>query len=156
MTAAAILTRLNDAGIAIRVEGDKLKLRGKVTKELLGEVAQVKPDIIRLLTATPLAAWRAKIAGLPSLRATSDIEALADYRMEKLRDTALTFLDGPLAQQAIDAGWDATQQFGINPDAPARRYGAWGLVVFLAWSASLDRSKASLSAVGGDCADRLD
>ena len=145
MNASAILARIQDAGVTVRAEHGSLKLKGPkaaLSKTIVSELLRLKPELLKLLgneqLASPrpdcVAAWRVQIESLPPLSIASVSEARAAYRMEQLRYAALSFLDGVWARRAVEAGWNAVQLFGINPAAPELRFGAWGLVVFLAWS----------------------
>ena len=136
MSAAALLARLNEAGVSASVDGRDLKLTGRksaLSAEIVADIKAAKEELVAFL-ASPVQAWRAQIANAPSLPDETEHDAYRSGKMELLRAEALLFIDQGWAHRA--GGWSATELFGVNPAAPVRRVGAWGVVPFLSWSSA--------------------
>jgi hypothetical protein len=130
MNAAALLSRLEKAGVHIAAEDGQLKLDGPkaaLGEEVLNELRQAKPELLKLLSQPErpiIAEWRAAIE-----RAQPATPA-----GHKLKETSLLFLDSEDATAAIQNGWNDVSFFGLHKgSAPKQRIDAWGLVLFLAW-----------------------
>ena len=127
MSAAAVLSRLKRAGVHVAAEGGQLKLDGPKTAlcdEVLSELRQLKPELMKLLNRPELAEWRAAI---------EQVEP-AGPAWQRLKDASLDFLASHDAVVAIENGWDAVDLFGVHKGtAPKERIDCWGLVLFLAW-----------------------
>ena len=134
MTAAALLARLNEAGVSASVDGRDLKLTGRksaLSAEIVADIKAAKAELVAFLSS-PVQGWRAQIKNAPSLPDETEHDAYRSGKMEALRADALLFIDQGWAHRA--GGWSATELFGVNPAAPVRRVGAWGVVPFLSWS----------------------
>jgi hypothetical protein len=147
MSAAAILVRLQAAGVSVAADGNNLKLRGPdtvITEATLAELRRHKVELLALLRnsrpvelghdddasfyAAQIATWRREIEALPKANLR---EGMA------LVKTSLDFLASEWAMKALAAGWDEPALFGMFDGpwpAPRSRYDAQGLIPGMALS----------------------
>jgi hypothetical protein len=128
MSAAAILSRLKQAGVSVAVADGQLKLNGPkavLGDEVLNELRLAKPELLKLLSKPAvITEWRAAI---------EQVEPAAP-EWQRLKSTSLSFLVSHDAVVATENGWDAMSLFGVHKGmAPKERVDCWGLVLFLAW-----------------------
>ena len=136
MSASALLSRLEEAGVTVEAEGGNLRLKGPkaaLGNEVLTELRANKAELLDALKTPPaparsyegvIAAWRAEIVSV----ATDQVD------IAKLKTVSLRFLDSPGAVAAISCGWDAVSLFGVHRGpAPHERLDAWGLIPAQAW-----------------------
>jgi hypothetical protein len=138
MTAALIIDRARQSGVALERRGGRLVWRSQTTPDP-GLIALCKSHKAALLEAlpdadstpaldviaSPLASWRASILAAPT---TSNPE------LDKLAAVSLRFMDSEWASTAIASLWDAVSLFGVHKGpAPRERLDAWGLLPLLTW-----------------------
>jgi hypothetical protein len=148
MTAAEALRAARDAGVVVKLNGDKLKVEAVIPPPpvVLEALRLNKADIIELLKSPPVAPWddaeeeRAAViefdGGAPRLWA----EALArldpakppgdvpERRWVQFIDDCGLFLDGGWAARAERLGWGPPQLFGCHRDKPFARISQAGLL----------------------------
>jgi hypothetical protein len=133
MSAVALLSRLQDAGVTIAADGDNIRLWGPkaaLGDALITELRAHKAELLDLLR-TParsseaiIAEWRAAIAGV-----STDL-----LEVSKLKTVSLRLLDGPNVAAAIENEWNEVSLFGIHGGRyPKERLDSWGLTALLAW-----------------------
>ena len=126
MSAAAILSRLEEAGVSVAAVNGQLKLSGPkaaLSEAVLNELRQAKPELLKLLSEPTI---QALVSGFSPKTETG----------ERLKQAALFFLASELSQVAAALGWTATELFGVynhdEPDIINRRGDAKGVVSFVA------------------------
>ncbi len=153
--AASIIARALSAGLALKVEGNSLRVAGPrdaLTDELKKAIKLHKSEIVGLcknevslvssvsyfqsgqefcggsakIGMQQIEAWRAAIEAVPEP---------CNHDGERLLKASLTFLASENAALLFFYGWDEIALFGIHKGiAPRARIDAWGLVTTIAWS----------------------
>jgi len=128
MSAAAILSRLEEAGVSVAAVDGQLKLSGPkaaLSDAVLNELRLAKPELLELLNKPAvIKGWLSEIEGVEP----------ASMEWQRLKSASLNFLACHDAVVAIENGWNAVSLFGVHKGvAPKERVDCWGLVLFLAW-----------------------
>jgi hypothetical protein len=147
MTAAArLLETARAAGLSFEVDGDRLvvEIDSEPPPELLAELRAHKPELIAILRPAPsdnLAERAALVeygAGVPrgwaegfaALCTMPAPTGFSSERWARIVDAAGVFID-KWASKAAELGWSDLDVFGCDPDRPAARFDAMGIVPLL-------------------------
>jgi hypothetical protein len=148
MSALAIdlLREVSNAGGALRLEGDMLRLSASepLPDELRARLRQHKAEIVALLAVVERAndasaGWPAldHVAGLPreiadgvrAVLSADGARGIPPQRWPRVQRDAARLVEGGWAQQALGLGWTPADLFGCDQRAPWHRLDRAGLIL---------------------------
>ncbi len=119
-----VLKRAQRAGVAVIVDGDELRLRAKAAppRELLDELREHKPALLRLLSqgeAAPASSAPLDLDGIASrikswLRAMDRLPKACGIDAQTLKAITMDFALGCWAYEALRLGWSDADLFAID------------------------------------------